>query len=451
MQHTIASIATAQGLGGIAIVRISGKETLPILRQAFQKKKSGPWQSHRLYYGHACLDGQPIDEAMAVFMRAPNSYTKEDVAEIHCHGGDTVAKAVLNALFALGASPAEPGEFTKRAFLNGRISLNQAEAVMELIASKTERAAKSALSAMGSGLTKTITKLQQTLMDVAASLEAYIDYPGEDMDMERQALSEARAKIQPIQAFIQEAIETAAGRNLLQTGVSIVLFGRPNAGKSSLLNRLVDHERAIVTEIPGTTRDVLREQGSLYGIPCVFSDTAGLRDTIDAVEKIGVERARQELEQADVLLMVLDASAPLAAQLDETLDAGRPYVIALNKMDLSPILDEEQIRAAYPNATVVGTCALTGEGVEALRTLLYDRALTGRDPEGSLLHNERQIQAAKAAIDSLKSAHLALSDELMDCAALDLRAAYHSLGLITGLTADESIIDRIFEKFCLGK
>ncbi|MDR2515014.1 MAG: tRNA uridine-5-carboxymethylaminomethyl(34) synthesis GTPase MnmE [Christensenellaceae bacterium] len=450
--ETIASIATAPGEAGIAIVRVSGPEALPILSKLFRKRAKGSWQSHRLAYGAFLADGEE-EEGMAVFMRAPNSYTREDVAEIHCHGGGIPARRVLAAACAAGARLAEPGEFTKRAFLNGRVSLDQAEAVMELISARSERAARNALRHMGGALARRVAAAQERLLDIAAALEAFIDYPGEDEEIERSALGQAMAGIGPMQEELEAALRSSRNAELLSEGLSIVLFGSPNAGKSSLLNRLLDEERAIVSASPGTTRDVLRETVSLDGLPVRLIDTAGLREGAEEAERIGIERAGRELERADIRLLVLDGTRQLweQAHLVKREEGGAPLVIALNKSDLPALFGQEELLALCPGAFVAKTCAKSGEGVPALREALRGIALREGSPEGAVLHSARQRTAAEEAVRALARARAALREGLMDCAALDVREAWRALGLITGSSAEEKLIDRIFERFCLGK
>ncbi|MDR3086181.1 MAG: tRNA uridine-5-carboxymethylaminomethyl(34) synthesis GTPase MnmE, partial [Christensenellaceae bacterium] len=389
MRETIASIATAPGEAGIAIVRVSGEEALPILKRLFRKKAKGPWQSHRLYYGVFMADGGE-EEAMAVFMRAPNSYTREDVAEIQCHGGGIPARRVLEAACAAGARLAQPGEFTKRAFLNGRISLDQAEAVMELISARSDRAARNALRHMGAGLARRVSAVQEELLDMAAALEAFIDYPGEDEQIEQAALAQTLEGIGPVQEELSGALKSSKNAGLLSEGLSIVLFGSPNAGKSSLLNCLLEEERAIVSPSPGTTRDVLREPASLDGLPVRLIDTAGLREGEEEAERIGIERAGHELERADIRLLVLDGTRPLGEQARLVkAQEGAPLVVAMNKSDLPAFFGEEELRGLYPEATMVKTCAKSGEGVPALREALRGIALKEGSPEGAVLHSAR--------------------------------------------------------------
>lgn len=403
-----------------------------------------------LTYGWA-MDGRTrIDECMAVYMEAPHTYTTEDVAEIQCHGGRVTAQRVLDAVLRSGARLAHPGEFTKRAFLGGRIDLAQAESVMDLIGARTERAAQASLQQMGGYLSGRIHALQDALLDTIAYIEAYLDYPDEDIEpltAERAAKQTAQVKKE-----LEAALRNARAGRMLTGGVRIVLAGSPNTGKSSLLNCLLREQRAIVTAMAGTTRDVLREELNLNGLPVQLIDTAGLRTADDEVERIGIDRAREEVDRADVVLMVVDS----ARSLDEEERAllrreGIPLVIALNKKDLDAVTSQEELHLLAPGAAIVRTCAVTGDGVDTLRQALYDTALRGTSPEEAYLTSERHIEAARESVKALQSALGALESATMDCAALDLRAAWEALGTITGQNATEDVVDRIFQKFCLGK
>ena len=434
---TIASIATAVGAGGIAVIRISGPEAKSVLSRVFAPHVPQKMSSRMLTYGYVMENGQKVDECMAVWMRAPHTYTTEDVAEIQCHGGQVTAQRVLDVVLRSGARLAEPGEFTKRAFFGGRIDLTQAEGVMDLISARTERAARAGLQQMGGYLSERIHALQSELLDTIAYIEAYLDYPDEDIEplTAEKAAQQARA----VQKELESALKNARAGRMLSGGVRIVLAGSPNTGKSSLLNGLLREQRAIVTATAGTTRDVL-------------TDTAGLREASDEVERIGIDRAREELRGADVVLLVIDRSRPLGEEEKALLgQSGAPLVVALNKSDLDAVTTDAEVHKLSPQAKIVDTCAKTGEGVETLRQTLYETALRGASPEEAYLTNERHIQAARTAAEAIGRALDALNTHTLDCAALDLRAAWEALGAITGENTTEDIVDRIFAKFCLGK
>lgn len=437
---TIAALATAPGTGGIAIVRVSGPDSERLLKTLFTPARD--FESHRLYYGHAVYQGQTLDECMAVLMRAPKTYTREDVAEFHLHGGAYAADAVLSALYALGARPAEPGEFTRRAFLNGRIDLSRAEAVMRLISAESNRAARAALRQLSGGADSFIQKAQADLLSILSGVAAALDYP-EEISFEEAAGEMASAAL-----ALADTLDNACderGARILENGLEAVLCGRPNVGKSSLLNALARQERAIVTDLPGTTRDVIRADVRLNGLLVHLSDTAGLREDADTVERIGVDRARKTIRGADVVLAVLDASRPLAPE-DEALlrdTEGAPRVIVLNKCDLSPVLRP----ADFENAVAVS--AVTGEGMAALEEKI---AAYGANAGQSALTQARHMALARQAADALRrAAACAQAGEAIDIAAVELHEALHLLGRVTGEEVDEKLLDDIFSNFCVGK
>lgn len=451
MNHeTIAAIATARGMGGIAIVRVSGPLSEKILREAFIPAHSNhafePW---RMMYGRvADTQGEIIDEAVAVLMPAPHSYTREDVAEIQCHGGDVAARRALSRVLELGAAPAGPGEFTRRAFMNGRIDLSRAEAVMQLIGANSEAAARASVRQLEGGVSGFVRETSRQLLSLLALIEAGTDFPDE-IDEEATAVQTAQA----IQTILSELNRRANpdGARLLRDGASIVLAGRPNVGKSSLMNALLKQERAIVTDRPGTTRDVLTERVSIGGVLAELSDTAGQRDTADPVESIGVDRARRAVQSADIVLAVVDASEPLRdedAEMLRSLADGRTLV-CLNKIDLPPRTTAEQIRS-LTDAEVIGLSASTGTGVDALVDALSARLSQNFSTDN--LTVERHIQLAHKAADALENALTAIDGGCpMDIVSIDLKSALDFLSEITAQNATESLIDQIFADFCVGK
>lgn len=447
-QDTIAAVATAPGDGGVAIIRVSGERALTILKAAFQKRRSGPWQSMRLCYGHVLdADGSILDEAMAVYMRGPQTYTREDVAEIHCHGGHVVTHRVLRRVLALGARPAEPGEFTRRAFLNGRIGLAEAEAVMQLIASGSEAAARASVRQLEGGVSGFVRRAREALIAQQAAIEAATDFP-EEVD-EAEAAADVRAHLIEIRGEVAARCDGRAAR-MIRDGVSVVLCGRPNAGKSSLLNALLAQETAIVTDVPGTTRDVLTCPMQLDGLRLDVSDTAGQRDTADAVERIGVDRARAAEARADVALLVLDASGECEAADEVWLArADGRYIRLLNKWDAADEGRKSAWRARCPEALPIS--ARTGEGMEALLSALKT-ACKAAEPAEAGMTQLRHIRAAEGCVAALDRAVGALDAGFpLDTAASDIREALDALGQITGENLSEAVIDEIFRSFCVGK
>lgn len=447
-RDTIAAQATAAGEGGVAIVRVSGADCQRIISRVFRAKNGKPLENRVLTYGYVMEDGGVADEAMAVLMRAPHSYTREDVAEIHCHGSQALVGKILRLLMAAGARMAEPGEFTYRAFLNGRIDLAQAEGVMRMIRAGSERAMRSAVRQMEGGVSAFVRTAREEITSLLAAMAAAIDFP--DEVEETQTAREVTAACKTIAAKLEAACDARAGR-IEDEGLRVVLCGRPNAGKSSLLNALLGGERAIVTDIPGTTRDTLTEAVQIGGVRVLLTDTAGLRETGDAVERIGVERAKKALAEADVRALVLDSASPLTEEDKTALFGLAPQMIVLSKGDLAQQLTAADVRAAFGDVPMVTVCATRGEGMEALRD-----ALTAFVPadgaESSALSQARHVEAAGRARAALCDAVTAIEDGMpLDVAAVDLSAALDALGEITGETMSERVIDEVFAKFCVGK
>lgn len=444
----IAAQATAPGEGGIAIVRLSGEGCEGVLLRVFRPAHAGELKNRRLTYGHLLDGGRVIDEAMAVMMRAPHSYTREDVAEIHCHGSQALVSRVLSLLLREGARMARPGEFTCRAFLNGRIDLTQAEAVMRMIRAGSDRALRSAVRQLEGGVSAFVREAREEITALLASLCAAVDFPDE-VD-EQETAEDVRERCLSLAARLRDACDPRAGR-MEDEGLRVVLCGRPNAGKSSLLNALLGGERAIVTDIPGTTRDTLSESIQIDGLRVVLTDTAGLRETGDAVERIGVARAQKAIAEADVRVLVLDASVPLCGENDVLPDGFAPELIVLNKSDLPARMGEGELAARYPGVPQVMVCCVTGEGLDRLKRQLVAFAPV-EDGESSALTQARHAQVALRACASLGDAAAALADGMpLDIAAVDLSAALDALGEITGETLREGVLDEIFSRFCVGK
>ena len=448
LKDTIAAQATAPGEGGVAIVRVSGEMCEAILARVFVPKNKKPLENRRLTFGYV-VDGEEIvDEAMAVLMRAPYSYTREDVAEIQCHGSDALVKKILYLLIRAGARMARPGEFTCRAFLNGRIDLAQAEAVMRMIRAGSERAMRSAIRQMEGGVSAFVRHARGEITDLMAEIAAAIDFP--DEVEETTAAQEVHRRCGEIVRRLRASCNTRAGR-IEDEGLRVVLCGRPNAGKSSLMNALLEEERAIVTDVPGTTRDTLTESVQIEGIRVSLTDTAGLRETGDAVERIGVERAKKALTGADVRLLVMDGSQPFSLEDRQTLMGLEPHAVVLTKSDLGAAVDEGEVERAFPEAKRIVVCAVTGEGMDDLRGLIASFA-PEEGGESSALSQARHAQAALRACDALEDAMRSIDDGMpLDVCAVDLAAALDCLGEITGETMSEEVISRVFERFCVGK
>ena len=447
-RDTIAAQATASGEGGIAIVRVSGEGCEHILGRVFRAKNGKPLENRRLTFGYV-IDGETIiDEAMAVMMRAPFSYTREDVAEIHCHGSDALVRRILLLLLRAGARMAKPGEFTCRAFLNGRIDLTQAEAVMRMIRAGSDRAMGAAIRQMEGGVSAFVRAAREEITGLLAELAAAIDFP--DEVEETQTAQQVLNRCGEIRNKLLASCDPRAGR-IEDEGLRVVLGGRPNAGKSSLLNALIGGERAIVTDIPGTTRDTLSESIQIDGLRVILTDTAGLRETGDAVERIGVARAKKALDEADVRVLVLDGSCPIEKEDMDALLGLAPHIVVLSKGDLAAVVSPAEAEAAFPGAAVMTVCAPKGEGLDALKRAMASFA-PADGSESSMLSQARHIEAAHRACGALSDAMRAIGDGMpLDICAVDLSAALDCLGEITGETMSEQVIDQVFARFCVGK
>lgn len=454
---TIAAIATALGEGSVGIIRISGPDSIRIADRVFRSGiKLEKAKTHTLHYGYIVdpKTGERVDEVLVALMRAPRSYTMEDVVEIHCHGGIVVLQRVLRLVLAAGARLAEPGEFTKRAFLNGRIDLSQAEAVIDLIRAKTDSSMKIALKQVEGRLSEKIRALRQTLIELLAHIEVTIDYPEHDVEEVaiRHIVKQGRAMAEEIGSLLAGA---RTGR-ILREGIRTVIAGKPNVGKSSLLNALSRTDRAIVTDIPGTTRDILEEQISIRGIPLQIIDTAGIRETEDVVERIGVERSRGALEEADLVLFVMDASTELTGIDKELLTKvkGKPTIIILNKVDLPRKIDSDEIRKAAPDAVIVEMSVKKGVGIERLEAEVERLFLSGgiEGKEAAYVSNTRHIALLEKAKAQLEEAVVSAEAGMtLDLIAVEIREAWETLGEIVGEAVGEELLDQIFSQFCLGK
>ncbi len=459
-EPTIAAIATPAGPGGIGVIRISGDKALGILQQLFVPTGSrAQLESHRLIHGWI-VDPQrqvPVDEVLAVYMAAPRTYTREEVAEIHCHGSYLVLEAILELVLGAGAQHADAGEFTKRAFLNGRIDLTQAEAVAELLEAKTRQGLQLAVNQLHGRLHDRVAAIRDLLISVLAICEVAIDFPEDDVDILNP--TELIPKIRNgAETPLAELIASADQGRIYRDGISVVILGRPNVGKSSLLNSLLREERAIVTSVPGTTRDTIEEYLDIKGMPVRIIDTAGIREQAEEVEEIGIQRARAKLADADLVLMLVDASRPPTDD-DRSLFAGiddKPVILVANKMDIA---DRDQalaaIAASFPAITPVTVSAKTDVGIDHLEEAIFSavaRQQTPQNPDHACVPNLRHKDALSKALAACRQVSSGLSDNLpADLIAVDLQSSLDHLGDIVGETTTEDVLQMIFERFCIGK
>ena len=448
-EDTIAAIATAPGEGGIGIVRVSGSRAEDILRAVFRRagtKTDAPLESHRMYYGFLTDGDETLDEGMAVLMRGPRSYTREDVAEIQLHGGTWILQKALTLCLERGARLAEPGEFTRRAFLAGRIDLAKAEAVMSMIAARGEAQHRAAIRQMRGGVTAFVRGAADELYGIQAGLAACVDYPEEIS--EEEGAADLIPRLEKLIGTLRTGIQERSSR-LLQEGLRVTLAGRPNVGKSSLLNAMLGEDRAIVTDIPGTTRDTISGEMNLEGIRVLLTDTAGVRETSDAVERIGVERTRKAMAEADVFLLVIDGSESLTGE-DRSLISEMPEngAILLNKNDLTRGVTEEEIRPLAEGREIISCSAMEPESLEAVKRYLKRfTALSDR----MAVTQPRHLDALRRAVASLEAALETVRTLPPDLATTDLQAAQAALGEITGDQVDEKLLDAVFSQFCVGK
>lgn len=478
MEDTISAIATALGEGGIGIVRISGDQAKEILDQIFLpvfRKRSGngsvgdvflpeaigwtnkkPIVNRRLTYGMIVDpdNGQTIDEVMAVYMKAPYTYTAEDVVEIQCHGSLVALKNILALTLRKGARLAEKGEFTKRAFLNGRLDLSQASAVIDLIRAKTDKSFEVALLQMQGGLSEKIKDIRSDLMDVLVQIAVNLDYP--DEDIEELTYESQESQLSDILTKLDNLLATADTGRMLRDGIAVTIIGKPNVGKSSLMNTFLKESRAIVTEIPGTTRDIIEESMSIRGIPVRLTDTAGIRRTEDKIEQIGIEKSKEAFNRADLVLFMLDASREISEEDREIIEYinGKKTVVLLNKMDLPLRISEEEIKKSIPDARIIKTSMTEDQGLYELENyieeMVYGGAVSQQERSWitDVRHKELMIKAAQSLRDAVD---MTRRREAMDFVEVDIRNAWELLGSVIGETVSDDIIDEVFSRFCLGK
>lgn len=454
---TIAAISTPVGEGAISIVRLSGSDAIKIANDLFKGKDLENVSSHTIHYGNiidSTID-EIVDEVMVSVMHAPKTFTCEDVVEINCHGGVVAVNRILQLILGTNARIAEPGEFTKRAFLNGRIDLSQAEAVMDVIRAKTDQAMNIALGQLDGKLSRLIVDLRQNLIETIAHVEVNIDYPEYD-DVEEMSNHIFHEKTVYVHSEIEKLLDLAQQGKILREGINTAIIGKPNVGKSSLLNSLIQEEKAIVTDIPGTTRDSIEEYVNVRGIPLKLVDTAGIRETTDLVEKIGVQRSRKILQEADLVLFMLNNNEVLSEEDKVIFEAleGLNFIIIINKTDLAMKINLNHVEKLASGNPIIATSILNDQGITELETALAEMFFAGQITSDDLTYvsNARHIQLLQKAKVALEEAMEALELEMpLDITQIDVRRSWDFLGEIIGDTASDSLIDQLFSQFCLGK
>ncbi len=456
--ETIAAIATAivPQQGSVGIVRLSGVDAIAIARQLFDAPGQQVWESHRILYGHICTPEthQLVDEALLLLMYSPRSYTREDVVEFHCHGGIMAVQQVLQLCLQQGARLAQPGEFTLRAFLNGRLDLTQAEGVADLVGARSPQAAQTALMGIRGKLAGAIRQLRAGCLDVLAEIEARVDFADDLPPLDEAGV---RSQLQTIQHQIADILATARQGELLRSGIKVAIIGQPNVGKSSLLNAWSRSDRAIVTNLPGTTRDVVESQLVVGGIPIQVLDTAGIRESVDEVEKIGIARSQSAAQSADLVLLTVDATLGWG-NAEQTLYAqinNKPHILVVNKTDLL-VLQKNTVMADnnLPKAPTVYTAAAQSQGIDALEQAILSAVHSGNlaAADTDIAINQRQAAALMRAEGAISQVQATIQAELpLDFWTIDLRSAIHALGEVTGEEMTESMLDEIFSRFCIGK
>ncbi len=457
-EDTIAAISTPIGIGGIGIIRVSGRDSIAIVEKCFRsasKKKLADTETHTINYGHIVNnEGKVLDEVLVMLMRAPRTFTREDVIEINCHGGPVPLNAVLMEIIRNGAKLAENGEFTKRAFLNGRIDLAQVEAIMDIIESKTELSLSQAVGQLEGRLSNKIKEYQDKLIQIIARIEVSIDYP--EYDQDEPITDDFEMELRSLSEELNELLATAETGKMIREGVKTAIVGRPNVGKSSLLNALLEENKAIVTDIPGTTRDIVEAYLNIEGIPFLLLDTAGIRETDDIVEKIGVEKSKHSIEEADIVLMLIDSNSGIVDKDIEILEQvkNKKILYVCTKNDLGNNISQEIFNKYLRNGSIVHISSKTQYGLDDLKQRMKQFVIKGDTSiKGDVtLSNNRQKQALINAINSLNNVIEAIEMGMPeDCLAIDLHDTYGHLGMIIGEALKDEIINQLFSRFCLGK
>ena len=453
---TIAAVATAMGEGGIGIVRISGENALSILEKVFCSVKNRPTENRKLTYGFVTdnFTGEKIDEVMAVYMKAPHSYTAEDVVEIQCHGSIVSLRKILALVLKNGARLAEPGEFTKRAFLNGRLDLSQAEAVIDLVRAKSDKTFDVALSQLEGSFSKKIKEIRSDLVDILVNITVNIDYPDEDIEV--ITYENLISGLGNVKAKVDSLLATADTGRILREGLNIAIIGKPNVGKSSLMNALLRETRAIVTEIPGTTRDTIEEALTIRNIPVKLTDTAGIRHTDDVIEKIGIEKSKESFNKAALVIFMVDISRPLDDEDREIIEyiGDRKVLAVINKTDLENRLDISEIKRKLPNGIFIETSMAREDGISRIEDEIENLVYGGKvkQNDSMMVTNVRHKALLEEASYALRdAASMAGAGEALEFLEIDVNRAYEALGEIIGEAVNEDIINEVFARFCLGK
>lgn len=459
MGDAIAAISTAIGEAGIGIVRISGRDAITIGSNIFKGKKhtkAEEWENKKLTYGHIVdpEDNEMIDEVLIAFMQEPTTYTRENMVEIYCHGGIISVKRILELALENGARLAEPGEFTKRAFLNGRLDLSQAEAVIDVIKAKTDESFKVSLKQLEGSISNKVKEIRENLLEMIAHVEVSIDFPEDDI--EEVTYEELQEKAKKVQDKIEKLLETADRGKILRDGLNTLILGKPNVGKSSLLNAMLRENRAIVTDIPGTTRDIIEEYVNIDGIPLKIIDTAGIRETTDLVEKMGVDRAKEKVDQADLIIAIFDASEKITKEDHHISDMikDKRSIILSNKSDLPNQYGEEELKKLFPDNEIVTTSITNGLGIDVLEQKIRDLFYGGQleiESQTVITNMRHKDQLLKASKNIKNVFDGIISNVPLDCIEVDMKSCWENLGEISGDTIGEDILDRIFSEFCIGK
>ncbi|MDO5303216.1 MAG: tRNA uridine-5-carboxymethylaminomethyl(34) synthesis GTPase MnmE [Clostridia bacterium] len=456
MEDTIAAIATALGEGGIGIIRISGENSKSVLKKIFKPANPASLENRKMAYGNIVdpTTGKIVDEVLCVYMKSPKTYTMEDVVEINCHGGMVPLRKTLELVLSNGARIAEPGEFTKRAFLNGRLDLSQAEAVIDLIKAKTYRTFDVALNQLEGVFSGTIKEIRKKLVDILVNLTVNIDYP--DEDIEQITYEKLGLDLSNVLDDIEKLLSSADTGRIIREGLAVSIIGKPNVGKSSLMNSLLKETRAIVTEIPGTTRDTIEENISIKGIPVKLTDTAGIRETSDVIEKIGIEKSKESFNQADLVIFILDSSRELEDEDLEIMDLINPEktIILLNKIDLIQKIKKEEILEKMPGVTLIETSMAKRMGIDEIEKKIVDLVYGGKISQNNnvMVTNVRHKDILEKSRQSISDAiNMVNLHEALEFIEIDVNSAYESLGEIIGETVQDDIINEVFARFCLGK